>query len=112
MFMGCLNPLEHRGSRLQLCNGGVTEFMKVVALAQAYDLDIAPHGAQEVHAHLVAAIANGLILEFYRDTVDPLWGRKFHHTLRLNGDGTVSPPDVPSIGMDPNYEALSPFRVR
>ena len=92
--------------------GGVTEFMKVVALAQAHDLDIAPHGAQEIHAHLAAAIANGLLLEFYRDTVDPMWGKKYHHTLRLNDDGTVSPPDVPGTGMAPNYEALSPFRVR
>ncbi len=91
--------------------GGVTEFMKVVALAQARDLDIAPHGSQDIHVHLVAAIANGLILEFYRDTVDPMWGRIYRHTLRLNDDGTVSPPDVPGIGADPNYEALAPYRV-
>ena len=45
--------------------GGVTEFMKVCALAQSNDLDIAPHGAQEVHIHLVSAIPNGLILEYY-----------------------------------------------
>lgn len=51
--------------------GGVTEFMKVTALASAYNLDIAPHGPQEIHVHLVAAIANGLILECYRDTVAP-----------------------------------------
>jgi D-arabinonate dehydratase len=91
--------------------GGVTEFMKVAALAQAYDLDIAPHGPQEIHVHLVAAIANGLILEFYRDTVDPMWGKIYHHTLRLNDDGTVSPPNVPGIGIDPNYESLVPYRV-
>ncbi|GIT19457.1 MAG: hypothetical protein CM1200mP39_22630 [Dehalococcoidia bacterium] len=40
--------------------------MKVAALAQSNDLDVAPHGAQEVHIHLVAAIPNGLILEYYR----------------------------------------------
>jgi len=91
--------------------GGVTEFMKVAALAQAYDLDIAPHGSQDIHVHLVAAIANGLILEFYRDTTDPMWGRMYHHTLQINDDGTVSPPDVPGIGVDPNYEVLAPYRV-
>jgi L-alanine-DL-glutamate epimerase-like enolase superfamily enzyme len=91
--------------------GGVTEFMKVVALAQAHDLDIAPHGSQDIHVHLVAAIANGLILEFYRDSVDPMWGNTYKETLRLNDDGTVSPPDVPGIGADPNYEALAPHRV-
>ena len=92
--------------------GGVTEFMKVAALAQAHDLDIAPHGSQDIHIHLVAAIPNGLILEFYRDTVDPLWGKTYHHTLTLNDDGTVSPPTVPGIGIDPNYEVLAPHRVR
>jgi D-arabinonate dehydratase len=85
--------------------------MKVAHLAQAYDIDIAPHGPQEVHVHLVAALANGLILEFYRDTVDPMWGKVYHHTLRLNEDGTVSPPDAPGIGIDPNYETLAPYRV-
>lgn len=91
--------------------GGITEFMKIAFLAQAYDIDIAPHGPQEVHVHLVAALSNGLVLEFYRDTVDPLWGKIYHHTLRLNDDGTVSPPDVPGIGIDPNYELLAPYRI-
>jgi L-alanine-DL-glutamate epimerase-like enolase superfamily enzyme len=91
--------------------GGVTEFIKVAALAQAYDLDIAPHGSQDVHVHLVAAIANGLILEFYPKQFDPMWGQIYRHTLQLNDDGTVSPPDVPGIGVDPNYEALAPYRV-
>src|ERR671931_278429 len=91
--------------------GGVTEFMKVAALAQAHDLDIAPHGSQDIHVHLVAAIANGLILEYYRDSVDPMWGRMYHHTLGVNDDGTVSPPQVPGHGAEPNYEALEQFRV-
>ncbi|HZQ98058.1 MAG TPA: mandelate racemase/muconate lactonizing enzyme family protein, partial [Chloroflexota bacterium] len=92
--------------------GGVTEFMKVAALAQAHDLDIAPHGSQDIHVHLVAAIANGLILEFYRDSVDPMWGKMYHHTLGINDDGTVSPPNVPGIGVDPNYAELEKWRVR
>ncbi|MGI8643369.1 MAG: mandelate racemase/muconate lactonizing enzyme family protein, partial [Thermomicrobiales bacterium] len=66
---------------------------------------------QDIHVHLVAAIANGLILEFYRDTVDPMWGKVYVETLRLNSDGTVSPPNVPGIGADPNYEALREYRI-
>jgi D-arabinonate dehydratase len=52
-----------------------------------------------------------LILEFYRDTVDPMWGKIYQETLRLNADGTVSPPDTPGIGIEPNYEFLAKFRV-
>jgi D-arabinonate dehydratase len=91
--------------------GGVTEFMKVAAMAQAHDLDIAPHGSQDIHVHLVAAISNGLILEFYRDTVDPMWSRIYRDTLRLNADGTVSPPQAPGIGIEPDEDALAPHRI-
>src|SRR4051812_2544189 len=91
--------------------GGITEFMKVAALAQAHDLMIAPHGSQDIHIHLVSAISNGLILEYYRDSTDPMHGKIYHTTLRLNDDGTVSPPEVPGIGVDPNYEFLQQFRV-
>lgn len=91
--------------------GGVTEFMKVAALAQANYVDIAPHGTQDIHVHLVAAIPNGLILEFYRDTVNPMWGKTYLHTLTINDDGTVSPPNVPGHGAEPNYKELEKYRV-
>jgi len=91
--------------------GGVTEFMKVAALAQAHDLRIAPHGSQDIHIHLVSAISNGLILEYYRDSTDPMHGKILKETLRLNDDGTVSPTESPGIGVDPNYEFLEQYRV-
>lgn len=91
--------------------GGVTEFMKVAALAQAHGLDVAPHGTQDIHIHLVAAIPNGLMLEYYRDTHDPMWKHTYVEPLMLNDDGTVSPPNVPGIGVEPNYEALGRYRV-
>jgi L-alanine-DL-glutamate epimerase-like enolase superfamily enzyme len=91
--------------------GGITEFMKVVALSQAADLHVAPHGSQDIHIHLTAAISNGLILEFYRGNFDPMWGRVYHNTMVLNDDGTVSPPNTPGIGLDPNYKELAPHRV-
>jgi L-alanine-DL-glutamate epimerase-like enolase superfamily enzyme len=52
--------------------GGVTEFMKVAALAQAYDIPVAPHGLHDVHVHLATAIPNGLIVEFSPPNSDPL----------------------------------------
>ncbi|MBI4305540.1 MAG: mandelate racemase/muconate lactonizing enzyme family protein [Chloroflexi bacterium] len=90
--------------------GGITEFMKVAALAQANDLDIAPHGNQEIHIHLVVAIPNGLILEYYRDSVDPMHGRIYKDTLRIK-DGYVYAPDRPGLGIDINYDALEKHRV-
>jgi L-alanine-DL-glutamate epimerase-like enolase superfamily enzyme len=91
--------------------GGITEFMQVAALASAHDLHIAPHGAQEIHIHLVTAIPNGLILEVYRETVDPLRGQIFQDRLRLDADGYVTVPGRPGLGIEPNYDLLKQYRV-
>ena len=90
--------------------GGITEFMKVAALAQANDLDVAPHGAQEIHIHLVAAIPNGLILEYYRDSVNPMYGKVWEHELTIE-DGYVYAPDLPGLGLIPKWDTLEPYRV-
>ena len=93
-----------------LVMGGITDFMKVVALAQANDLDIAPHGAQEVHIHLVCAISNGLILEYYRESTDPMHGKIYKETVQIK-DGNVYAPDRPGLGLELNREALKEFRI-
>lgn len=94
-----------------LIMGGITEFMKVAALAQAHDLMIAPHGKQDVHVHLVSAIPNGLTVEYYRNATDPMWGKQFKHSLMVTDDGFVSPPDRPGIGIELNDEELAPYRI-
>ena len=93
-----------------LIMGGVTEFMKVAALAQAHDLPVAPHGSQDIHIQLVSAIPNGLILEYYRGSTDPMWGKTFKDALRVD-DERVRPPDRPGMGIELNEEALAPHRV-
>ncbi len=92
-----------------LVMGGVTEFMKVAALAQAHDLDIAPHGSQFVHIHLVAAIPNGLVLEYYGKAYDSMYGEMFKHPLEIV-DGYVYAPDRPGLGLELNHDALDPHR--
>ena len=90
--------------------GGVTEFMKVAALAQSQDLPIAPHGNQQVHVQLVAAIPNGLTVEYYRGSTDPLWGEMFEDTLMIE-DGYVSPSDKPGFGIILNEKALKQYKI-
>ncbi len=93
-----------------LVMGGVTEYMKVAALAQAHDLPIAPHGNQNVHVHLVAAIPNGLTVEYYRGTTDPMWDKTFREQLVVE-DGHLRPPDRPGLGIELNDEALARYRI-
>ena len=90
--------------------GGTTDFMKVAALAQANDLDNQPHGNQYVHIHLVAAIPNGLTLEYYRDSVDPMHGKIYMDELEIK-DGRVYAPNRPGLGIEINKKALAEYRV-
>jgi L-alanine-DL-glutamate epimerase-like enolase superfamily enzyme len=91
--------------------GGVTEFMKVAAMAQAHGLDICPHGDQQAHLHLLAAIPNARLLEFYPKKVNAMAGEVYLHPPVLNDDGTVTVSDLPGIGLDPNDEVLAPYRI-
>jgi L-alanine-DL-glutamate epimerase-like enolase superfamily enzyme len=91
--------------------GGITEFMKIAALTQAHDLAISPHGSQEVHTHLAAAIPNALLVEYLPQEFDAMWGKRYEHTIVLNDDGTVSPPDLPGFGAEPCYRHLEQYRV-
>ncbi|HEY4200751.1 MAG TPA: mandelate racemase/muconate lactonizing enzyme family protein [Devosiaceae bacterium] len=91
--------------------GGVTEFMKVAGMAQAHGLDIAPHGDQQAHLHLLAAIPNARILEFYPPQVNAMAVDIYLHAPAVNSDGTVTVPEVPGAGLDPNDKALAPYRV-
>ena len=89
--------------------GGITETMKVAAMAQAHDLPVAPHGNQHIHVHVVAAIPNGLTVEYYRGSTDPMWDRMFSEPLLLE-NGRLHPPDRPGLGIELNQEVLAPYR--
>jgi L-alanine-DL-glutamate epimerase-like enolase superfamily enzyme len=91
--------------------GGITEFMKVAGMAQAHNRMIAPHGSQTIHVSLQCAIQNSLILEYYPERFDGLGGSIYSHSLDLNSDGTVSPPEVPGHGFYPNLDVLSQYRI-
>ena len=43
--------------------GGVTVFMKVAHLAEAFNLPVTSHGAHDVTVHLLAAVPNRSFLE-------------------------------------------------
>ena len=91
--------------------GGITEFMQVAALAAAHDLHIAPHGAQEVHVHLVTAIPQGLSSKCYRETVDPMRSQIFTNRSSSTRKATSAYLIARGSGIEPNYELLQRYRV-
>jgi L-talarate/galactarate dehydratase len=44
--------------------GGVTPWLKVAGMAEAFNLPVVSHVVPEIHAHLVAAAPNGLTVEY------------------------------------------------
>ena len=91
--------------------GGITEWMKVAAMAQAYHLPMSHHGPHQIHAHLLAAVPNGLIVEEYFTSEDePIKGGLYKEVLRPV-DGYIHPPGQPGLGIELNEEGIAPYRV-
>ena len=90
--------------------GGVTEFMKVAALAQAHDIPIAPHGSHDIHVHLATAIPNGLTVEYSPPLSDPLLATFQADALEIV-HGHVRPPTRPGFGLVLDESRLAEYRV-
>ncbi|MBV9862646.1 MAG: mandelate racemase/muconate lactonizing enzyme family protein [Alphaproteobacteria bacterium] len=73
--------------------GGITQWMKVAGMAEAFNLPVVSHVIPEFHAHLVAAVPNGLTVEYM-----PWMLKLFDQTPALdNGDLVL--PDRPGHGL-------------
>ncbi len=93
-----------------LIMGGITEIQKVAAMAHAHDLPISPHGNQDIGVHVVAGVPNGLTVEYYRASTDPMYDLWCKEPLRVD-NGVVHPPERPGLGIELNDEVLKDFRV-
>jgi len=87
--------------------GGVTEFMKVAALAQARGLTVAAHGPQHIHLPLIGAIPNGIYAEYYDGDFDTPNGPIFEEELSIDADGEVALSKAPGAGYALNEKALA-----
>lgn len=89
--------------------GGITEWKKVADLAMASHILIAPHGDQEIHTHLVSAVPNGLIAEYYDNNTNALLKDMFPSPLKLDKDGHIHIPNKPGLGVTVNFEQIEKF---
>ncbi len=72
--------------------GGFTQFLKLAALAEHNNLQLAPHFAMEIHLHLAAAYPLEAWVEHF-DWLDPL----FNEHLEIR-DGRMHLSDRPGLG--------------
>ncbi len=84
--------------------GGITEGMRIAALASAWGLPIHPHSSatglnHAVSIHYLAALDNGGYFEACVSHFNPLRDM-FGITFAIGADGCVEPLDKPGIGLD------------
>ncbi|MFF8900028.1 mandelate racemase/muconate lactonizing enzyme family protein [Streptomyces lydicus] len=73
--------------------GGITPFLRVMALADHKALSLAPHFAMEVHLHLAASYPGTAWVEHF-EWLEPL----FNERLELS-EGRMRVPDRPGLGL-------------
>ena len=73
--------------------GGITQFLRLMALADQRGLDLAPHFAMEIHLHLAAAYPREPWVEHF-DWLDPLFNERLE-----TEEGRMLVPDRPGLGV-------------
>lgn len=91
--------------------GGVTEWMRIAHMAAAWDVPIAPHWMANLHVHLLAAVPNGLTVEFFVLDEDVFnFERMVREPLRPE-NGLLQVPQRPGHGVELDDQALARFQI-
>lgn len=86
--------------------GGVTSFMKVARLAEAFQLPVTSHGAHDITVQLLAACPNRSFLEAHGFGLE----RVIAEPLRME-EGCAIAPDRPGHGVAFDWDALAALRA-
>lgn len=82
--------------------GGVAEWMRVAAMAYAWNLPVVAHAMPEISVHLLAATPAMLNVEYLA-----WWSPLFAEPLKVSPKGTVSPPERPGFGIELNPDTVT-----
>ena len=90
--------------------GGISEFVRVAAVAASFGLQVSGHCGPHLHAHVAAATPNLRHLEWFHDHVR-IESMFFDGTLDPSG-GTISPDAAaPGLGLTLRVADAEPYRV-
>tara|TARA_A100001037_G_C15154015_1_gene642323 strand:+ start:15271 stop:16368 length:1098 start_codon:yes stop_codon:yes gene_type:complete len=84
--------------------GGITQFMKVAHMAEAFNLPVVSHLIPEVQVHTMTAIPNGLTVEYM-----PWSLQLFNETPEVK-NGQIIVPDKPGLGLEFNRDVINKFK--
>ena len=74
--------------------GGIANWMKVAAMAEAFNLPVVSHLFPEIHVHLVSAIPNGLTMEYMP------WSFRLFEEVPVPVKGELLVPTKPGLGLE------------
>jgi len=83
--------------------GGITQWMKVAGMAEAFNLPVVSHVIPEIHAHLVAAVPNGLTVEYMG------WMLGLFEGTATFESGELVLSDRPGLGLTFSQETINRF---
>ena len=93
--------------------GGVTQMRKVMAMAEAFGVNVVPHSAYFgpgllASMHCIAAMANETPVERYDADFaeNPL-----HDAINPDANGRIAVPQAPGLGLDPDPVMIAKLRV-
>lgn len=85
--------------------GGITEWMKIAALMEAFNLPVASHCLHDFSMHLIAAIPNGLIVEYM-----PWWDVIYKEPPQVI-EGCFNIPDKPGVGLELDPDVIQKYKI-
>ncbi len=88
--------------------GGLTEFIKIAAMADAYGLPVCPHHSALTDVPAIAGVPNGLFHEFAEEMFEPV--RTMVKECAKPQGGMVTPLDKPGFGIELDPEAVERYR--
>jgi L-alanine-DL-glutamate epimerase-like enolase superfamily enzyme len=85
--------------------GGITQWLKVAGMAEAFNLPVVSHLIPEVHVHLIGAVPNGLTVE-YMPWLVPLFKE-----VPVQQNGELAMPTKPGLGLEFDLKTIDRCRA-
>lgn len=85
--------------------GGITHWLKVAGMAEAFNIPVVSHLVPEIAVHLIAAIPNGLTVEYMP------WTLELFETTPTIENGEILVPAEPGLGLEFDRKAIRRYGV-
>jgi L-alanine-DL-glutamate epimerase-like enolase superfamily enzyme len=83
--------------------GGITQWLKIAGMAEAFNLPVVSHLLPEIHVHLIAAIPHGLTVEYMP------WSSKLYEEVPVPVKGELVVPNKPGLGLKFDADMLKRY---